>query len=211
MQNVTLAPPVDRLRTWQSIVDARLLNAITPPSSWRERAALRFSTLDLLRANSRERYQGAHVRQIDRTHKMRVSVKCNGYRGSVLAARDRDDALAAIFGPDRHRLLDALARPGNFDCDRYGNRFGSGRRCRIHAAIAGVTSVPPLVILSPNLAVIHRVPPVVIVVLPPMAFVIHRVVVAAKFKTGSPFPPPGPDTAAETEPLWQSPQMGSFS
>ena len=89
---------------------------------------------------------------------------------------------------DRHRLLDALARPGNFDCDRYGTRFGSGRRCRIHAAIAGVTSVPPLVILPPNLAVIHRVPPVVIVVLPPMAFVIHRVVVAAKFKTGSALP-----------------------
>jgi hypothetical protein len=43
------------LRTWQSIVDARLLNAITPPSSVRERAALRFSTIDLLQTNSPER------------------------------------------------------------------------------------------------------------------------------------------------------------
>src|SRR4029078_913176 len=53
--NVTLAPPVDRLRTWQSIVDARLLNAITPPSSVRERAALRFSAIDLLRKEFREK------------------------------------------------------------------------------------------------------------------------------------------------------------
>ena len=122
---------------------------------------------------------------------MRVSVKCNGYRGSVLAARDRDNTLAAIFRPDRHRLLDALAWPGYFDRyrDRHSNRFGSGRLCRVHAAIAGIAGVPPLVVLPPNLTVIHRVPPVVIVVLPPLAFMVHRVVtVATKFKTGSALP-----------------------
>ena len=77
---------------------------------------------------------------------MRVSVKYNGYRCSVLAARDRDNALAAVFRPDRHRLLDALAWPGCFDrdYDRHSNRFGSGRLCRVHAAIAGEAGVPPL-------------------------------------------------------------------
>lgn len=118
---------------------------------------------------------------------MRVSVKCDGYRGSVLAARDRNDAFAAIFGPDGYRLLYALAWPRCFDrdCDRHGNRFGNARLRRVYAAIAGV---PPLVILPPNLAVVRRVPPVVIV-FPPMAFVVHGVMaMAAKFKTGSPLP-----------------------
>ena len=119
---------------------------------------------------------------------MRVSVKCNGYRGSVLAARDRDDALAAIFRPDCYRLLDALAWPRYFDrdCDRHSNRFCNARLCRVYAAIAGV---PRLVVLPPKLAVIRRVPPAIIVVLPPMAFVVHRVMaVAARFKTGPALP-----------------------
>src|SRR5262245_19683271 len=118
---------------------------------------------------------------------MRVSVKCNGYRSSVLAARDRNDALAAIFRANRHRLLNALARSSCFDSDwnRHGNCFGSSRLCRVYAAIAPIACVPPLVVLPPHLAVVHRVPPVVIV-LPPKAFVVHRVVaMAAKFEASS--------------------------
>src|SRR5262245_24131286 len=122
---------------------------------------------------------------------MRVSVKCNGYRSSVLAAGDRNDALAAVFRAHRHRLLNALARSRCFHRDRHSNRFGNGRLCRIHTAIA-VAGVPPLVVLPPNLSVIHRVPPVVIV-LPPKAFVVHRVVaMAAKFETGSALSAPMP-------------------
>jgi len=153
----------------------------------RERAALRFSAIDLLRKEFREKdiKEQARDKSTGRT-KCTLALSAMVTGGSVLAARHRDDAFAAIFGTDRYRLLDALAWPGRFDCDedRHGSRFGCGWLCRVQTAIAPVAGVPPPVVLPPYLAVIHRVPPVIIVVLPPLAFV-HGVV-TAKFEPALP-------------------------
>jgi hypothetical protein len=149
---------------------------------------LRFSTIDLLRKEFCEKdiKEQAREKSTERT-KCTLALSAMVTGGSVLAARHRDDAFATIFGTDRYRLLDALAWPGRFDCDedRHGSRFGCGWLCRVQTAIAPVAGVPPPVVLPPDLAVIHRVPPgIIIVVLPPLAFV-HRVV-AAKFKPALP-------------------------
>src|SRR5690349_16886119 len=131
-------------------------------------------------------YQGPTRNKSTERTKCALALSGNGYRGSVLAAGDRNNAIAAIFRADGHRLLNALARPGCFDrdCDRHSNRLGNARLRRVYATIA-IAGVPPFIVLPPDLTVVHRVPPVVMNVL-------QVVAVAAKFERVSALPASGP-------------------
>src|SRR5512139_1316310 len=143
--NVTLAPAGDIFRTWQSMVEARLLNAMTPPRSVRERTVFLFSTMHQLQLILPRRLPIGRQPAMVAGAKHAL-VKCNGYRRSVLATRDRNHARSAVLRPNGDRLLDALARTRFRDRNRGGHALCAGgvRRSHIQPAIA----VVPLAIVT---------------------------------------------------------------
>src|SRR5512139_1419423 len=138
--NVTLAPAGDIFHTWQSMVEASLLNAMTPPRSVRERTVFLFSTMFAAKITNRPTAINGCRR------KTCVSVKCNGYRRSVLATRDRNHARSAVLRPNGHRLLDALARTRFRDRNRGGHDLCAGGVRRSH--IQPAKAVVPLAIVT---------------------------------------------------------------
>jgi hypothetical protein len=61
--NATLAPAGEILRTWQFMVELRLLNAMTPPKYVRERADFRLSNMQQLHSHFAQEYRLARRQQ----------------------------------------------------------------------------------------------------------------------------------------------------